>query len=141
MTAEHVAPVVEWLHQKGTFPVLLEGPSDGQLVNRVQQLLEVAVPVLKNAELSTVAASISQARLYIGHDSGITHLAAALSIPTIACFGPTKPSRWAPLGNTVTVLTGDTCRCPDWGSVMNCREQTCLRIPPERIVEACQSYC
>jgi ADP-heptose:LPS heptosyltransferase len=140
MTAEHVAPVVEWLHQKGTFPVLLEGPSDGQLVNRVQQLLEVAVPVLRDAKLSTVAASISQARLYIGHDSGITHLAAALSIPTIACFGPTKSSQWAPLGNRVTVLTGDTCRCLDWSSVMNCREQTCLRIPPARIVEACRNY-
>ena len=141
MKVEHIAPVVEWLNRKKTFPVLLEGPSDGRLVDRVQRLLEVAVPVLRDAELSTVAASISQARLYIGHDSGITHLAAALSIPTIACFGPTKPLQWAPLGNRVTVLTGDTCRCLDWSSVMNCREQICLRIPPERIVEACRNYC
>ncbi len=44
------------------------------------------------------------ARLYIGNDSGITHLAAAIGIPTLALFGPTSPATWAPRGPNVTVL-------------------------------------
>jgi hypothetical protein len=49
---------------------------------------------------------IAGARLYIGNDSGITHLAAAAGTPVLALFGPTDPAIWAPRGD-VTVLHGD----------------------------------
>ena len=46
---------------------------------------------------------LSYARLYIGNDSGMTHLAAR-ACPTIALFGPTDPAVWAPLGQNVRVV-------------------------------------
>ena len=46
------------------------------------------------------------ARLYIGNDSGITHLAAAVDVPVIAIFGPTDPAVWAPRGQRVRILSG-----------------------------------
>jgi heptosyltransferase III len=54
--------------------------------------------------LASLAEWISGARLYIGNDSGITHLAAAVGVPTLALFGPTTPEVWAPRGDNVTVL-------------------------------------
>lgn len=54
--------------------------------------------------LADLAAWLAGARLYIGNDSGITHLAAAAGVPTIAIFGPTSPDTWAPRGENVTVL-------------------------------------
>jgi len=138
MEATYFAPVVEWLCREGTFPVLLEGPSDREAVARLQQALSVTVPVLRDVELSAVAAVLSHADLYLGHDSGITHLAAALSIPTIACFGPTSFRRWAPLGHQVTIVTGPPCNCTDWSAVECCREKVCLRISPERIIDVCR---
>ncbi len=47
---------------------------------------------------------IGSARLYIGNDSGITHLAAAVGIPTLALFGASNPQVWAPRSRNVTVL-------------------------------------
>ena len=47
---------------------------------------------------------LSGASLYIGNDSGITHLAAATGIPTLALFGETNPIVWAPRGPLVRVL-------------------------------------
>lgn len=44
---------------------------------------------------------IAGARLFIGNDSGITHLAAATGVPVIAFFGPTNPTVWAPRNATV----------------------------------------
>ena len=41
---------------------------------------------------------------YIGNDSGPTHLAAQMGLPTVALFGPTAPQRWAPQGPAVTIL-------------------------------------
>jgi len=39
---------------------------------------------------------LSTCRLYLGHDSGISHLAAACSVPSLLFFGPTDPAIWAP---------------------------------------------
>ncbi len=47
---------------------------------------------------------LREARLYLGHDSGITHLAAMTGAPTIALFRDSDPRRWAPLGPAVTLL-------------------------------------
>ena len=55
-------------------------------------------------DLFELARFLAGARAYIGNDSGITHLAAAVGIPTIALFGPTDPAVWAPRGKKVIVI-------------------------------------
>jgi ADP-heptose:LPS heptosyltransferase len=42
--------------------------------------------------------------LFIGHDSGVSHLAASWGAPTLALFGPTDPAVWAPVGPRVRVV-------------------------------------
>jgi heptosyltransferase III len=44
---------------------------------------------------------LARARVYIGNDSGISHLAAAVGTPTVVLFGPTDPDVWAPRGSQV----------------------------------------
>lgn len=56
------------------------------------------------ANLALLADWISGTRLYIGNDSGITHLAAATGVRTLALFGPTAPEIWGPRGQNVSVL-------------------------------------
>jgi len=55
-------------------------------------------------DLFELARFLAGARVYIGNDSGITHLAAAVGVPTIALFGPTDPSVWAPRGPAVKII-------------------------------------
>lgn len=55
------------------------------------------------ADLYELACWLASARLYIGNDSGITHLAAAAGAPVLALFGPTDPAVWAPRGPNVRV--------------------------------------
>lgn len=59
------------------------------------------------AGLLEVAEDLSRARLVIGNDSGLTHLASALGRPTLALFGPTSPARTAP-------TPGVVLRAPDF---------------------------
>jgi hypothetical protein len=54
-------------------------------------------------DLYELACWLAKARLYIGNDSGVTHLAAAVGTPVLALFGPTDPAVWAPRGPNVRV--------------------------------------
>ena len=86
-----------------------------------------------------MAGVLAQAKLFVGHDSGLTHLAAALQVPTLAMFGPTDPLQWAPLGNHVRTVTGLSCSCPTWESVRACESKSCLTISTETIISRCLS--
>ncbi len=49
---------------------------------------------------------LASARVYIGNDSGITHLAAASGVPVVAIFGPSDPAVWAPRAERVRIVRG-----------------------------------
>lgn len=74
------------------------GPAEEHLSLPEKSVL-LAVP-----SLVTLARHLSVTRLYVGNDSGITHLAAACGCESIAIFGPTNPVVWAPRGDHVTVV-------------------------------------
>jgi|SRR5579871_157639 len=54
-------------------------------------------------DLYELACWLARARLYVGNDSGITHLAAAACAPVLALFGPTDPAVWGPRGPNVRI--------------------------------------
>jgi len=56
-----------------------------------------------NLSLPRLAAVLEHA-IFIGHDSGISHLAAAVGANSILLFGPTDPNVWAPINENVRVL-------------------------------------
>jgi heptosyltransferase-3 len=88
-------------------PVLLvEGPADTGACREFAEALASSVPVVRaiGVSLSRLAALLSESRGYVGNDSGVSHLAAALGVPTVAVFGPTDPAVWAPLGPEVSVV-------------------------------------
>ena len=66
-----------------------------------------AIPQVRNLPLEQLAGVLACCSRYVGNDSGITHLAAALGLPVVALFGPTDPERWGPRGKSVHVLRGD----------------------------------
>jgi heptosyltransferase III len=59
-------------------------------------------------DLYDLACWLSTARVFIGNDSGIAHLAAAVGTPVLSIFLATDPSIWAPRGPHVTVLQNPT---------------------------------
>lgn len=61
-------------------------------------------PVIVEHDLTQAAGHIAKADLYLANDAGITHLAAALGVPTVVVFGPTDPAVWRPLGHHVAVV-------------------------------------
>jgi ADP-heptose:LPS heptosyltransferase len=61
-------------------------------------------PLLQVDDLGAVAQWLAEAQVYVGNDSGITHLAAAVGTPVVAIFQASDAKVWAPRGPKVTVL-------------------------------------
>ena len=131
-----VALLIQQLSRGGMYPLILEGPADQDAVDHALQFMSEPVPVLRDLDISQLAGLLAQVRLYIGHDSGVTHLSVLLGVPTIALFGPTDPNRWAPRGSHVTILRGSHCICESPEIVKNCVEKRCLQVSLEEILIA-----
>ncbi len=69
---------------------------------------EALAEAVRFDDLYELACWLKGARVYIGNDSGISHLAAAAGAPSLVLFGPTDPRRWAPRGPNVHILATET---------------------------------
>jgi ADP-heptose:LPS heptosyltransferase len=134
---EIILPVLEGLEAEGLEPLLLQGPADSEAMERLLFHSPRRQIVLGGLSVRMLAGVLSQAELFLGHDSGVTHFAALLGTPTVALFGPTDPGRWAPRGSAVTVIKEQPCGCLGWDAVRRCQERPCLDVSPSAILHAC----
>ncbi len=91
-------------------PVFLffSGPAEGQdLKKQIDRFSRGRDDVIHVADgrLRTAAFLLSRCSLYVGNDSGFSHLAAATGCRVLALFGPTNPTVWRPLGSRVEVVS------------------------------------
>ena len=68
------------------------------------ELVKQGMPVMHGLDLPELAAMLSCCSGYLGNDSGITHLAAAVGISTVALFGPSDPLVWGSRGQNVRIV-------------------------------------
>ena len=84
-------------------------------------------PLHRPADVLELAALFRTAAAYIGNDSGATHLAAWLGLPTVAVFGPSDPLRWRPFGVAVAVVAPPRACTPCFETAAeNCGDRDCL---------------
>ncbi len=114
--AEAFAALAAALAARGMRPLLIEGPQDAGVVRAVLSRLptsDLAVPVVRDLAPGALAALLGRCAGYAGNDSGVSHLAALLGVPTVALFGPTDPALWAPLGPRIAVVRAPSGRMRD----------------------------
>ena len=95
--------------------------------------------LLQDLPLGQLAAVLAEFQLYVGNDSGVTHLAAALSRPAVvAIFGPSDPVIWAPPGErTIVIASEQPCAPCTPGREINCPEAVCLQaLTPAKVLAA-----
>jgi ADP-heptose:LPS heptosyltransferase len=92
---------------------------------------------ISDLHLAQLAALISGSDLYLGNDSGVSHLAGAVGTRTAALFGPSDIEQWAPRGPRVTILRHRVHCAPCKISAMkNCSHRSCLTaLPPDEVIE------
>jgi heptosyltransferase III len=124
-------PIDHWIELiqrlEGVFSdfLLVGGEADDKTVRAFRTRCRLRpLRTLLNHSLADLCQALNGCAVFVGHDTGVTHLAAAIGIPTVALFGPTDANVWAPLGDHVSVI-----RSPD-GTMASIRPagETCRRI-------------
>lgn len=121
------------LSADGFRPAFILGPAEENLLNRLADLDKEIEPYLPET-LTELAKLLMEGEGYVGNDSGVSHLAAFLGLPTTAVFGPTDPRRWRPVGLKVAVVQGERndCRPCFETERENCETLACLAgVSPE----------
>jgi len=81
------------------------GEAELERLGREQiDLLQSIAPVSRPADYLELLGVLGESAVYIGNDSGPSHLAGVIALPTVCLFGPTKPEVWRPLGPHVQIL-------------------------------------
>jgi heptosyltransferase-2 len=103
---ERFVRLADWLLERPKMRLLLvAGEADeNRLAALHRHLPNDRIDLARNLSLVALARRLGDCNLFVGHDSGISHLAAAVGTPSILLFGPTDPSVWAPQGPQVRVL-------------------------------------
>jgi len=86
--------------------------------------------------ISTVSALLAQADVFVGADTGITHLASAMGAPVVVLFGPGDPRRFSPIGERVATLYERQDCSPCAQTVCN-HDSACMKaITVEAVLQA-----
>jgi ADP-heptose:LPS heptosyltransferase len=110
--AERYAALAERFAALGYDVAITHGAADDEAVAAMRAALRRVQPrVLAGLALEDLAAALAHACLFVGNDSGITHLASLLGVPTVGIFGPHDPAYWAPMGPRVAIVDGGRA-CP-----------------------------
>jgi len=131
--------VVEELAARGLQSVVIVAPHERALVEALGSQSSVRLTSLANLSLPEVAALTSRARLFVGNDSGIAHIATAAGASTVVIFGSSNRAHWRPWTTQPNEIVFEEmpCQpchgyfCAEFG-----RPECILRVPLERVVGA-----
>jgi ADP-heptose:LPS heptosyltransferase len=115
----------ELARTRGASVVLIGSAGDKPVLDAVRSAWPSDVPLIElppDVDLTVLAAVLERLSLFITGDTGPMHLAAAVNTPVLAIFGPSLPTRYAPLSQRSRIVRID----------IHCSPCNLMRQPPAR---------
>ncbi len=96
---------IDLLQDRGWRALVNGGPGEKKIIEKIRRTCRTS-PVLlwPPVSLETVIGLLEKADAFLGNDSGLMHMAAAVGTPVVAIFGPTLPARSGPRGSSLISL-------------------------------------
>ena len=138
-STENFARVAEKLGARGLSSVAIVSPKEGPIVTSLVSESSAPVFGLSDLSLPEVTALSSRARVFVGNDSGIAHIAAAAGAPCVVIFGSSNVAHWRPWTTNPSEVVREEMACQPCHGYF-CAEfekpECILRVPVARVVAA-----
>jgi heptosyltransferase-2/heptosyltransferase-3 len=135
---ENFARVVEFLAERGFSSVAIAAPHERAVLE--QLVADAAVKVVTfDLSLPEVTALAARSQLFVGNDSGIAHIAAAVGTPAVVVFGSSNVAHWRPWNSAPAevVLEEMPCQpCHGYFCAQFAQPECILRVPVTRVTAA-----
>ncbi len=136
---EKFARTAEFLNDKGLAIVAVGTANDSAVLSELQSLSRVPIALLMNLKLPELTALASKAKLFVGNDSGVAHIAAAVQTPSVVVFGSSNRDHWRPWTDASNEVVFEKFGCQPCPG-RECKEfgdpKCILSIPVEKVFEA-----
>ena len=93
---ENFARTAEFLADKGISSVAISSKSESQILHSLTAESKVPIVTFNDLTLPEITALATRAKLFVGNDSGMAHIAAAVNTPTVVIFGSSNRDHWRP---------------------------------------------
>ena len=136
---DNFARITEEVALRGLTPVAIVSPQERHILESLVQQSSARVIGLTDLSLPEVTALAARSRLFVGNDSGIAHMAAAVGTPCVVIFGSSNVAHWRPWTTSQSEVVHEEMKCQPCHGYF-CAEfenpQCILRVPAERVVAA-----
>jgi predicted lipopolysaccharide heptosyltransferase III len=135
---ENFARVAEYLSERGYAPVAIAAPHETEILNDLVNQARVGILTL-DVSLPEVTALASRSQLFVGNDSGIAHIAAAVGTPSVVIFGSSNVAHWRPWNRAAAEVVFEEMPCqPCHGYFCEkfSQPECILRVPVTRVIAA-----
>lgn len=135
---ENFARIAEDVAARGFAPVAVAAPNERALLENL--VAQSSVPVVTlDLSLPQVTALAARSQLFVGNDSGIAHIAAAVGTPSVVVFGSSNVAHWRPwnLAPAEVVFEAMECQpCHGYYCEKFAQPECILRVPVTRVTVA-----
>ena len=95
-STENFARVAEFLDQKGFRVVAVATPKERKILEELEGISKTPMTTFDNLTLPEITALAERAEIFVGNDSGIAHIAAAVQTRSVVIFGSSNRAHWRP---------------------------------------------
>ena len=108
---ENFAHVAEYLHEKNIQTVAVGTAKEREVLENLKKISRVEIATFDDLTLPEITALAARAKIFIGNDSGIAHIAAAVQTPSVVIFGSSNINHWRPWTNAPNEIVYEKMTC------------------------------
>jgi len=136
---ENFARVAEFLHEKGFSVIAITTKKEREVLEDLKQNSRAPILTFDDLSLPEITALASKAKLFVGNDSGIAHIAAAVQTPSVVIFGSSNIVHWRPWTDAPNEIVYEKlpCQpCPGHFCAEFGEPKCILSVKTESVIEA-----
>ncbi|HXH70108.1 MAG TPA: glycosyltransferase family 9 protein, partial [Pyrinomonadaceae bacterium] len=136
---ENFAHIAEFLFKKGLPTVAVATKSERGVLEKLRETSRVPIVIFDDLILPEITALASKAKIFVGNDSGVAHIAAAVETPSVVIFGSSNINHWRPWTNARHEIVFEKMLCQPCAGYL-CKEfgePECIkRVSVENVIDA-----
>jgi lipopolysaccharide heptosyltransferase II len=139
---ENFARAAEFLHEKNLRVVAVAARSERAVLEKLKRLSSAPIIIFDDLTLPEITALAARARIFVGNDSGVAHIAAAVETPSVVVFGSSNANHWRPWTDAPHAVVYEKLACQPCAGYF-CKEfdapKCILSVQPETVFQAIEN--